>query len=156
MHADFNKRHKVSLCSSSQCLWIQAIYVTKCPTNAAHQVKITSYIYPHQIITLTFPLTFMTCKALRSCLDRRFFTAVLNVLFDHTKNSHSLSTLIHLQKVSTWTHFWHCQEISSLQMQQRDSKISGLAHTAGNTSTRSLVLLQSGPALQFPCSRPTV
>ena len=62
MHADFNKRHKVSPCSSRQlqhhsCLRIQTIYVTKCPPNAALQVLINSCIYPELKITLTFIFT---------------------------------------------------------------------------------------------------
>ena len=52
----FNKRHKVSPCSSPQlqhhsCLGIQ--------TNAAPKVSINNYIYPELKTTLTFILTFL-------------------------------------------------------------------------------------------------
>ena len=63
MHADFNKRHEVSRCSSRQLqhqswLGIQTIYyVTKCPPNAALEVKINCCIYPKLKITITFTLT---------------------------------------------------------------------------------------------------
>ena len=53
MHADFNKRHEVSPCSSSKLhsrLGIQS--TIKCPENAAFQVKINRCIYPNLKITL--------------------------------------------------------------------------------------------------------
>ena len=64
MHADFNKRHKVSHCSSPQLQHysfprIQTINVTKCPQNAAPQVRINSCIYPKTKLTLTFTLTLL-------------------------------------------------------------------------------------------------
>ena len=64
MHVDFNKRHEVSHCSSPQLQHysfhgIQTINVTKCPPNAAPQVRINSCIYPKTKITLTFTLTLL-------------------------------------------------------------------------------------------------
>ena len=64
MHANFNKRREVSPCSSPQLehhsfLRIQTINVTKCPPNAAPQVRINSCIYPKIKITLTFTLTLL-------------------------------------------------------------------------------------------------
>ena len=64
MHADFNKRHEVSHCSSPQlqhCSFpgIQAINVTKCSPTAALQVTINSCIYPKTKITLTFTVTLL-------------------------------------------------------------------------------------------------
>ena len=64
MHVDFNKRHEVSHCSSPQFQHysfpgIQTINVTKCPPNAALQVRINSCIYPKTKITLTFTLTLL-------------------------------------------------------------------------------------------------
>ena len=62
MHVDFNKRHEVPHRSSPQLQHysfpgIQTINVTKCPPNAALQVRINSCIYPETKITLTFTLT---------------------------------------------------------------------------------------------------
>ena len=64
MHADFNKRHEVSHCSSPQLQHysfpgILTINVTKCPSNAAPQVRINSCIYLKTKITLTFTLTLL-------------------------------------------------------------------------------------------------
>ena len=64
MHADFNKRHEVSHCSSPQLQdysfpGIKTIHVTKCPPNAAPQVRINSCIYPKTKMTLTFTLTLL-------------------------------------------------------------------------------------------------
>ena len=64
MHADFNKRHKVSHCSSPQlqhCSFpgILTFSVTKCPPNAAPQVRINSCIYLKTKIALTFTLTLL-------------------------------------------------------------------------------------------------
>ena len=64
MHADFNKRHEVSHSSSSQLQHYsfpgkQRINVTKCPPNAASQVRINSCIYLKTTITLTFTLTLL-------------------------------------------------------------------------------------------------
>ena len=64
MHMDFNKRHEVSHCSSPQFQHysfpgIQTINVTKCPANAALQVRINSCIYPKTKITLIFTLTLL-------------------------------------------------------------------------------------------------
>ena len=64
MHVDFNKRHEVSHCSSLQLQHysfpaIQTINVTKCPPNAALQVRINSCIYPETKITLTFTLALL-------------------------------------------------------------------------------------------------
>ena len=64
MHVNFNKRHEVSHCSSPQLQHysfpgIQKINVTKCPPNAALQVRINSCIYPKTKITLTFTLTLL-------------------------------------------------------------------------------------------------
>ena len=61
MHADFNKRHEVSHCSSPQPQHysfpvIQTISVTKCPPNAAPQVRINSCIYLKTKIALTLLL----------------------------------------------------------------------------------------------------
>ena len=64
MHTDFNKRHEVSHCSSPQLQHysfpgIQTINVTKCPPNAAPQVRTNSCICPKTRITLTFTLTLL-------------------------------------------------------------------------------------------------
>ena len=64
MHADFNKRHEVSHCSSPQlqhCSFpgVQKINVTKCPQNAAPQVRINSCIYPKTKMTPTFTVTLL-------------------------------------------------------------------------------------------------
>ena len=64
MHVDFNKRHEVSDCSSPQLQHysfpgILTIDVTKCPPNAALQVRINSCIYPKTKIILTFTLTLL-------------------------------------------------------------------------------------------------
>ena len=64
MHTDFNKRHEVSHCSSPQLQHysfpgLQTINVTKCPPNAAPQVRTNSCIYPKTKITLTFTLTLL-------------------------------------------------------------------------------------------------
>lgn len=62
MHVDFNKPHEVSHWSSPQLQHysfpgIQTINSTKCPPNAAAQVRINNCIYPKTKITLTFTLT---------------------------------------------------------------------------------------------------
>ena len=64
MHTDFNKHHEVSHCSSPQLQHysfprIETINVTKCPPNAAPQVRMNSCIYPKTKITLTFTLTLL-------------------------------------------------------------------------------------------------
>ena len=64
MHADFNKRHEVSHCSSPQLQHysfpgILTISVTKCPPNAVPQVRINSCIYLKTKIALTFTLTLL-------------------------------------------------------------------------------------------------
>ena len=64
MHADFNKRHEVSHCSSPQLQHysfhgILTISVTKCPPNAATQVRINSCINLETKLTLTFTLTLL-------------------------------------------------------------------------------------------------
>ena len=64
MQVDFNKRHEVSHCSSLRLQHysfpaIQTINVTKCPPNAALQVRINSCIYPETKITLTFTLALL-------------------------------------------------------------------------------------------------
>ena len=64
MHADFNKRHEVSHCSSPQLqhysfLGILTISVTKCPPNATPQVRINSCIYLKTKIALTFTQTLL-------------------------------------------------------------------------------------------------
>ena len=64
MHADFNKRHEVSHCSSPQLQHysfpgILTISVTKCPPNTAPQVRINSCIYHKTKITQTFTLTLL-------------------------------------------------------------------------------------------------
>ena len=64
MHVYFNKRQEVSHCSSPQLQHysfpgILTISVTKCPPNAAPQVRINSCIYPKTKIALTFTLTLL-------------------------------------------------------------------------------------------------
>ena len=64
MHVGFNKRHEVSHCSSPQLQHysfpgIQTINVTKCPPNAALQVRINSCIYAKTKVTLIFTLTLL-------------------------------------------------------------------------------------------------
>ena len=64
MHADFNKRHEVSHCSSPQLQHYSfpgklTISVTKCPPNAAPQVRINSCIYLKTKMALTFTLTLL-------------------------------------------------------------------------------------------------
>ena len=61
MHADFNKRHEVSHCSSPQLQrysfpGILTVSVTKCPPNVAPQVRIDSCIYLKTKIALIFGL----------------------------------------------------------------------------------------------------
>lgn len=70
MQGDFDKRHKVSPCSSSQLQHnlrpeIQAINLTKCPPNCAFQLNINSCIYPNQEITLKQTLTLLLEKGTR-------------------------------------------------------------------------------------------
>ena len=64
MHADFNKRHEVSQCSSPQLQHysfpeILTISVTKCLPNAAPQVRINNCIYLKTKIALTLTLTLL-------------------------------------------------------------------------------------------------
>ena len=64
MHADFNKRHEVSHCSSPQLhhysfTGILTIGVMRCRPNAAPQVRINSCIYLKTKIALTFTLTLL-------------------------------------------------------------------------------------------------
>ena len=89
MHTDFNKRHEVSHCSSPQLQHysfpgIQAINVTKCPPNAAPQVRINSCIYPKTKITLTFTLTLLLEIGSKSLDLKGHF--VLNVKIECASN----------------------------------------------------------------------
>ena len=64
MHADFNKHHEVSQCSSLQLqhysfTGILTISVMKCPPNADSQVRINSCIYLKTKIALSFTLTLL-------------------------------------------------------------------------------------------------
>ena len=59
MHADFNKRHEVSHCSSPQLQHYSFPGILTCPSNAAPQVRINSCIYLKTEIALTFTLTLL-------------------------------------------------------------------------------------------------
>ena len=64
MHEDFNTRHEVSHCSSPQLQHysfpeILTISVTKCPPNAASQVRMNSCIYLKTKIALTLTLNLL-------------------------------------------------------------------------------------------------
>ena len=88
MHMDFNKRHEVSHCSCPQLQHysfpgIQTINVTKCPPNAAPQVRINSCIYAKTKITLTFTLTVLEIGSKGLDLKGHF---VLDVKIERASN----------------------------------------------------------------------
>ena len=88
MHADFNKRHRVSHCSSQLQHYsfhrILTISVTKCPPNAAPQVRINSCIYLKTKITLTFTLTLLLEMGSKGLDSQGYF--VLDVKIERASN----------------------------------------------------------------------
>ena len=89
MHVGFNKRHEVSHCSSTQLQHysfpgIQTTNVTKCPPNAALQVRTNSCIYAKTKITLIFTLTLLL-EIVSKGLDLKGHF-VLDVKIEHASN----------------------------------------------------------------------
>ena len=88
MRVDFNKRHEVSHYSSPQLQHysfpgIQTIDVTKCPPNAALQVRINSCIYPKTKITLTFTLTLLLEIGSKEVLMSKLSVHLIRVISGH-------------------------------------------------------------------------